>query len=71
MDLATTHPYLLKAWSINNAISPREVTAGSHKKVLWVCDKGHEWEAQIVSVIMNVSGCPVCAEKVKKQKLPV
>ena len=42
-DLATTHPHLISLWSEKNKLSPTEVTVGSHKRVLWVCGKGHEW----------------------------
>lgn len=62
-DLATTHPNKLKFWSGRNKFSPTEVTAGSHKKALWECGKGHVWEASIVSVVLDGSGCPYCAGK--------
>ena len=62
-DLATTHPHVLKIWSGRNKLSPARVTAGSHRKVLWECEKGHEWEAAIVSVVLDGSGCPYCAGK--------
>ena len=62
-DLATTHPQMLQRWSSRNSLSPTEVTAGSHKKVWWRCSEGHEWEAVIVSVVLEGSGCPYCAGK--------
>lgn len=62
-DLATTHPQLLTQWSAGNTLSPTEVTAGSHRRVLWVCGKGHEWEARVVTVAVDGSGCPYCAGK--------
>ena len=62
-DLSTTHPQLLKMWSDRNGVLPSEVTAGSHKKVWWLCDKGHEWEATVGSVASEDSGCPYCAGK--------
>ena len=30
-----------------NKIKPTEVSIGSHKKVIWRCEKGHEWEAAV------------------------
>lgn len=60
-DLATTHPHLLTAWSPRNTLSPTEVTAGSHKKAWWRCEKGHEWESLIVSYVIDGCGCPYCA----------
>lgn len=62
-DLATTHPQTLKLWSDRNKLSPTEVTAGSHKKVWWVCENGHEWEALVVAVVLDGCGCPYCAGK--------
>ena len=60
-DLAATHPHLLKMWSGRNGSLPRDVTAGSHRKAWWVCERGHEWEATIYSITAGESGCPYCA----------
>ena len=61
-DLATTHPELAKQWhpTKNGELTPRDVVAGSEKKVWWKCEKGHEWETMIVH---RASGrqCPKCA----------
>lgn len=62
-DLATTHPHMVKFWSRRNKLAPAAVTAGSHKKVWWVCDRGHEWEALVGSVVMDGCGCPYCSGK--------
>jgi hypothetical protein len=39
------------------------VTCGSHKKVWWQCDRGHQWQAMPLSRTQG-DGCPVCASKV-------
>ena len=62
-DLATTHPHILPQWSGRNTLLPQSVTAGSQRKVWWVCERGHEWEAVIASVAAEGSGCPYCAGK--------
>ena len=62
-DLATTHPHILRLWHEGNALSPRQVSAGSHRRVWWRCDQGHEWEAMIGSVAVDGCGCPYCAGK--------
>lgn len=62
-DLATTHPELLMYWSEKNTLQPTQVTAGSCRKVWWVCDKGHEWETLIPVVAVEGCGCPYCAGK--------
>lgn len=65
-DLAATHPELASQWhpSKNGAMTARDVVSGSVKKVWWVCEKGHEWQASIVSRSGNGNACPVCAGKV-------
>ena len=55
---------LMKEWHFekNKGIIPNEITCGSHKKVWWLGECGHEWEAQIKSRDTG-RGCPVCAGK--------
>ena len=62
-DLATLEPLLVKQWSKKNKIKPTEVSIGSHKKVIWRCKKGHEWEAAVKSRTINKTGCPYCSHK--------
>jgi len=63
-DLATTHPILAKQWNHpkNMPLKPENFTAGSHAKMWWTCEKGHEWQASI-HARSNGTGCPVCAGK--------
>lgn len=63
-DLATTHPDLARQWHPvkNGALTPRNVVAGVRRKVWWLCEKGHEWQASIASRASGI-GCPVCAGK--------
>lgn len=65
-DLATTHPELAAQWhpSQNGRRTPQDVVCGNHAKVWWQCDKGHEWQATILSRTSIGNGCPVCAGKV-------
>ena len=60
-DLQTINPVLSKEWNCekNGNLRPEHVLANSGKKVWWVCDKGHEWQAKI-SHRNNGSGCPFC-----------
>ncbi|NMM53420.1 zinc-ribbon domain-containing protein [Paenibacillus aquistagni] len=59
--LVTVNCKLSNQWNSvrNKGISPFDVTAGSTKKVWWICEKGHEWEARI-DHRSNGSGCPMC-----------
>lgn len=58
---------LYKEWNYdkNGELTPQKVTHGSHKKVWWKCEKGHEWEAQIKSRTYN-HGCPYCSKTNKR-----
>lgn len=67
-DLATLEPLLAKQWSKKNKIKPTEVSIGSHKKVIWRCKKGHEWEAVVKSRTINKTGCPYCSHNKVLQK---
>ncbi len=60
--MVVTHPSLAREWhsSRNGTMTPRKVTAGSGKKVWWVCQKGHEWEARVLSRSRG-SQCPYCS----------
>ena len=60
-DLATTHPHLAKEWhpTKNGTLTPFDVIAGSDKKVWWMCEKGHEWEAHVKRRSRG-TGCPIC-----------
>ncbi len=60
-DLTTLEPLLVKQWSKKNKIKPTEVSIGYHKKVIWRCKKGHEWEAAVKSRTINETGCPYCS----------
>ena len=67
-DLATVQPLVAKQWreSLNGALTPEMVTAGSHKKAWWQCPYGHVWKAVIYARTgAQQSGCPVCAGKTK------
>jgi Zn ribbon nucleic-acid-binding protein len=57
-DLATTHPQLLQqvhGWD------PRTVSAGSAKKLEWVCAIGHQWKAVVYSRAISGLNCPICS----------
>jgi hypothetical protein len=56
-DLATTHPELAKE---ADGWDPKTVFAGTGKKLRWICNKGHGWEASGTNRI-NGTGCPFCS----------
>lgn len=59
-DLATLKPELALEWAKSNETKPTEVSIGSHKKILWHGDCGHEWVASVKSRVQG-SGCPYCS----------
>ena len=63
-DLATIHPRLVKEWHPvkNGKLTPHDVTQGSHKKVWWKCEKGHEWES-VINNRAKGNNCPYCSNK--------
>ena len=56
---------LLEQWNTarNGALTPLDVTHGSHKRVWWKCARGHEWQAMVKSRVER-NECPLCANKV-------
>jgi predicted pyridoxine 5'-phosphate oxidase superfamily flavin-nucleotide-binding protein len=63
-NLQISNPSLAKEWhpTKNDSLTPRDVTAGSGKKVWWQCAKGHEWPA-LVNGRSQGRGCPYCSGK--------
>ena len=48
-DLASQNPDLAAQWhpTKNGILTPKDVMIHSWKKVWWLCENGHEWQAQI------------------------
>ena len=63
-SLLAVNPSVAAQWhpTKNGTLRPEFVSAGSNKKVSWICEKGHEWAAVINSRNKGV-GCPCCAGK--------
>ncbi len=61
-DLAATNPELAAQVHPNSDIKANEVTAGSNKKPLWVCERGHTWKATVESR-NNGKNCPYCSNR--------
>ena len=61
-DLATLRPDVAANWhpTLNDGLTPKQVTVSSHKKVWWLCDRGHAWTATIADCSQGY-GCGVCA----------
>jgi len=67
-NLEIHYPKIAAQWhpKKNGDRKPSDYRAGSNKKVWWLCEKGHEWEAVIGSRVRN--GCPYCGNRVATEK---
>jgi len=69
--LAVIAPQLVDEWHpYKNTLTPWQVTAGSNKKVWWVCRLGHEWAAVVWSRTKG-HGCPECSPNTSRPELRV
>lgn len=60
VPLNISHPHLVDEFSKNNSVLIENLSKGSVKKVWWVCQLGHEYEASPNSRT-RPSGCPYCS----------
>lgn len=63
-DLASQSPDLAAQWhpDKNYGLLPESVTTRSGKRVWWLCERGHAWQATVANRTAGV-GCPFCAGK--------
>ena len=61
-NLAVLFPEIARQWhpTRNANLTPYNVRPGSQKKVWWICEKGHEWQAFIDNRTKG-RGCPYCS----------
>jgi len=61
-DLSTVNPTLAAEWDDrrNGTLTPKEVTASSHRTVWWMDGIGHSWKARVANRSQGC-GCPYCA----------
>ena len=66
-SLSETHPALVLEWhpTLNGALTPADVTAGSAVRVAWRCLRvpEHTWTADLHSRTRTPTGCPVCSNR--------
>ncbi len=63
ISLKAAYPDIAKEWDYEKNIpeKPENVAAGCNKKVFWICDKGHSWQAKVSNRTYNNTGCPYCS----------
>ncbi len=59
-DLATTHP---KVASQANGWDPSQITAGSHRRMDWICPFGHKTNSTIKNRALLGNDCAVCVNQ--------
>jgi hypothetical protein len=66
-NLHILRPDLAKEWhpTKNGTLGPKDVTPGSHKKVWWLCERGHWWLAAVSDRIRGRT-CAYCRELQKQ-----
>lgn len=64
-SLESNCPELVKQWNYdkNGLLKPDMFSTGSHEKVWWICEKGHEWQATIMNRVKG-RGCPICNSRI-------
>ena len=64
VSLSSYNPDLALEWhpTKNGSLKPTMVSRGSKRKVWWIGECGHEWEAEIYSRASG-RGCPYCSGK--------
>ena len=64
-SLASLMPLLAKEWhpTKNASLTQHQVTCGSNKKIWWLGECGHEWDAVIADRTLGKTGCPYCHNK--------
>jgi hypothetical protein len=64
-----TKPNLVKEWhpTKNGRLTPKNVSSTYEKKLWWLCEYGHEWEATVQDRIRG-ERCPICVVEFAKDK---
>ncbi len=62
-DMESWYPEIAAQWcqEKNGALTPRDVTPYSNRKVWWRCEKGHLYQAVVAARTERGCGCPYCA----------
>ncbi|NDB29603.1 hypothetical protein EB151_08650, partial [archaeon] len=62
-NLAALFPEIAKEWhpTKNGELTPDKVFPKSHKKVWWLCNRGHYWNVRVDSRTNHKNNCPYCS----------
>jgi len=64
-NFAVLYPEIAKEWhpTENGKLTPDQVTPSSAKKVWWLCNKGHSFEARVFHKKNKADYCPYCSNR--------
>lgn len=68
-SLLDKNPMLAEQWhpNKNGELTPQDVTLKTHRKVWWLGQCGHEWEAAVYSRSAG-NGCPICYSQSRQKR---
>ena len=63
-DFATYYPEIAKEWhpTKNGELTPSDISRKSGRKIWWMCQHGHEWQATPRDRT-DGTGCPTCSQR--------
>jgi len=72
-NLLSLFPKVASEWhpTKNGELKPDEVSHGSHKKVWWLCPKGHPYDSIIKDRTGKGSSCPQCSNQSSSPELRI
>lgn len=64
-DLETRFPHIAQEWDYEKNINlrPCDITYGTKRVVSWKCERGHSWNASVVSRTKTGNNCPICSNR--------
>ena len=64
-DFATYYPQIAKEWhpTKNGDLKPSDLSRKNGRKVWWICQYGHEWQATPKDRANDNTGCPICKSR--------
>lgn len=63
-SLLMSHPHIANEWDYKkNTLMPDSITSISRKRIHWVCEQGHKWQAVVRDRTSKNTRCPFCAGK--------
>lgn len=72
-SLLKKFPEVAKEWhpTKNKSLTPEQVAPKSHKKIWWVCPRGHSYQAQVTNRTHNRSRCPFCSHQTSDPEIRI